>query len=66
MRERPSFTFTADDPDAPMMLRTWARQKLYEVERGTRPHHYRERAKEALFVADQMEAWRKINPETTS
>ncbi len=55
MNQKPSFTFTADDPGAAMMLRTWAKQKLYEVERGTQPHEVRERAKEALFVADQIE-----------
>ncbi len=64
-----TFTFKPDDAQAPLILRTWGRGRLYEIDRraaldATWPADLalRPRANEAIAVADAMEAWKRDNP----
>lgn len=51
--DEPLFVLRAKDPYAPMAVRHWAAMAY--------GHHEPEKVKEALALADEMEAWRKRN-----
>lgn len=61
MPDEPYFVLLARDATAPVVVRTWAKYREYSVKRGTHPQTDLPMLRNALAVADRMEAWRKDN-----
>lgn len=57
----PAFALQADDPGAAMHIRTWAKQVLYQHQRGTCNDFARDRANKALAVAAEMDRWALVH-----
>ena len=62
--DEPRFTLLARDPQAPALLRAWARGRLNAVKTGERPLSDIEGAMQVFERADEMQAWRVKNAAT--
>ncbi len=59
--DEPMFVLLARDPDAPVMVQTWAKHRLYLIGRGSRPAEDKAQAEHALTIAASMDSWRRAN-----
>lgn len=59
--DEPLFVLLGRDPDAPTAVRVWAKQRLYQISRGSKPESDKPMLLSALECAKAMEAWRADN-----
>lgn len=59
--DEPLFVLLARDPDAPTVVRIWAKYRAYQIARGSKPAEDKSMVAEALACARSMEAWREAN-----
>lgn len=61
MPDEPMFTLLARDPTAPQFVMDWCKQRLADIEAGSRPVEDREQVSEAIDLANRMIEWREKN-----
>lgn len=61
MDGEPSFTLLGRDPQAPFIVRDWARVRRQRVSLGLSPPSDLDKCEDAERLADQMELWRAKN-----
>ena len=59
--DEPLFVLLGRDPDAPTAVRVWAKQRLYQITRGSKPESDKPMLEQALECAKAMEVWRANN-----
>lgn len=59
--DEPVFILLARDPDAPTIVQIWAKQRAYQISRGSKPESDKPMVLEALQCAKAMQAWRAAN-----
>jgi len=59
--DEPMFILLARDRQAPALIEKWARDRLAEIEQGTRPTADISQCLEALDCAQAMRLWRSTN-----
>lgn len=61
MDDEPMFVLLGRDPDAPALVRAWAKMRRADIDQGKRPASDLAQAEEAEATATRMEEWRVMN-----
>jgi hypothetical protein len=61
--DEPMFVLLARDPSAPYIVDQWAKQRLFDIQRGIKPESDKAKVNEAIECAERMRAWYYDNPD---